>query len=305
MNPYANEYVPGAYGIVVALEAQNAVFREILRLPPKSGAIRRSSYLDDNPTKPEGRYEPPCRKHAAVQCAVEQNHTCSQTSSPTECQIVRIGDFRFADVVVARSFWNWKQRAKRVGYRSACVFNTIRRRATLQRVMTAWIHFWVVTMRVTYRVSRALHHWRAVVLQEFSLRTQATKAALLEQEDEHAMTTQRNTDLHFALQTLQADLAEETLRLKNSRGTNAELLKRLDVSSECIRSMRKDYVMTCNHCQKWLFRMHQTDRTDSKNALCSFVANEEFVDASSNETVTEFANVQLKEMMLSNVRSPC
>ncbi|KAK3252324.1 hypothetical protein CYMTET_38358 [Cymbomonas tetramitiformis] len=304
MNPYANEYVPGAYGIIVALEAQNAVYREILRLPPTSSAIRRSTYLDANPTKPEGRYDPPCRKHAAVQCAVQRNHTCSQTSSPTECQRVRIGDRRFADVVVARSFWNWKERATRVEHRFACVSNTIRRRATLQRVMTAWIHFWVVTKRITNRVSRALHHWRAVVLHDFLLRTQAKQAMLIEQEDEHVMMTQRNTDLHFALQTLQADLAEETLRLKNSRGTNTELLKRLAVSGECIRSMRKDYVMTCNHCQKWLFRMHQTDRTDSKNATCSFVANEEFVDASSNETVAEFANVQMKEMLLSDITSP-
>ncbi|KAK3268207.1 hypothetical protein CYMTET_23278 [Cymbomonas tetramitiformis] len=167
--------------------------------------------------------------------------------------------------------------------------------------MTAWTHLWVATRRKDYWVSRAPHHWRAVVLLELSLRLRASESKLREDEDEHVMTAPQNADLQFALQTLQAELTEETLRLKNSGGTSAKLQKRLEVSSECIRSMRKDYAMTCNHCNKTLMQMHQTERTETKNALCSFVADENFDDESTDEAVVEFANVQLKEMMRNDV----
>eukprot|EP00854_Cymbomonas_tetramitiformis_P028861 gene28861-35847_t len=68
-------------------------------------------------------------------------------------------------------------------------------------------------------------------------------------KDEYPILAQRNDNLQLTVKTLKAGLHEETTRLNNSHGTSAELLRWLEVSTECIRSMRKDYALECSQCK--------------------------------------------------------
>ncbi|KAK3288298.1 hypothetical protein CYMTET_4188 [Cymbomonas tetramitiformis] len=295
MNPYAQCYIPDAYVKILHLEAQNAVMREILRMPPQASYAQGMCSYMMQPT--------PCRS--------ERRDASSQTENGGEtCEVGLNTDRHVAnqytqtDASTIEALCAWRlaaERGRRVRERTDAGLALRRYRCNVAaRAFAEWS---VLAGQARYdqiRITRAYCRWRTCVLHEIDARTRSRASQLQLREDEHLMMTQQNADLQLAVDALKSELQEETMRLNNSRGTSAELMRRLKVSTDCIQSMRKDYALTCGSCKKTLMKMHETPRTEESNGLCSFVAEENFDDDErASKVISDFANLQLQQLMLS------
>eukprot|EP00854_Cymbomonas_tetramitiformis_P010987 gene10987-12997_t len=271
MNPYAQCYIPDAYVKILHLEAQNAVMREILRMPPQA------SYA-------QGMYS---NMMQPTLCRSERRDASSQTENGGEtCEVGLNTDRHVANQQIK---YLYVYPDGRLDHRGSVRLAVGRGTGSPRQARYDQI-----------RITRAYCRWRTCVLHEIDVRTRSRASQLQLREDEHCMMTQQNADLQLAVDALKSELREETMRLNNSRGTSAELMRRLKVSTDCIQSMRKDYALTCGSCKKTLMKMHETPRTEESNGLCSFVAEENFDDDErASKVISDFANLQLQQLMLS------
>ncbi|KAK3259161.1 hypothetical protein CYMTET_31821 [Cymbomonas tetramitiformis] len=314
MNIHAYEYVPDAHAVIIKLEAQNVLMRELLGISSTARTSSSNSYERseifctrhgneaglasdrgtqrhklDRPSEVIVKETVPeawCDE-AEIQREAICRITGTQTASPGYHGVVMRD--------VGRTFWAWKGRTSRwwkdATGRDVRIFKVTRTGATLARILSAWIAVTVrANMRIV-RVSRALHRWRGVTLQDNALRIQTKEANMKECEDDNFMLTQINHDLQLALDALRVELREQTVRLENSRGTNTELLKRLRVSDECITSMRKDYKLRCSQCKGTVLQIKKSADAKSESASYSFVTSENAMDDEAVDVVSKFTDL--------------
>ncbi|KAK3242552.1 hypothetical protein CYMTET_47711 [Cymbomonas tetramitiformis] len=174
----------------------------------------------------------------------------------------------------------------------------IRKADVARAVLRRWIGMLVTKSYKLCRIAYAFSRWKSGKLRTALAKIKEREIQMYEWEDDHHMTTERNKDLTLAIESLKFELQEQETRLANSRGTSAELLRRLKVSGECIKSMQKGFEIYCNKCRKTMLHMSETEDGTS---LYSIQTSEECEDESQHKQILDFTHMHLMQATMAEL----